>query len=86
MVTVAERLAEIEERYGRTSLVVRALDQARETILTMVERTEARRRVSERSLTHPRSAGTGTVDLDVIVGLTVLARMPAASTLRRRTA
>jgi hypothetical protein len=45
MVTVAERLAEIEERYGRTSLVVRALDQARETILTMVERTEARRRV-----------------------------------------
>jgi hypothetical protein len=44
-VTVAQRLAEIEERYGPTSLVVRSLEQARETIVAMVDRTEARSRV-----------------------------------------
>jgi hypothetical protein len=44
-VTVAERLAEIEERYGPRSLVVRSLKQARDSIVAMVDRTEARRRV-----------------------------------------
>jgi hypothetical protein len=39
---VAERLGEIERRYGRASLVVRALEQASETIVAMVERTEER--------------------------------------------
>jgi hypothetical protein len=41
-VSVAERLGEIERRYGRASLVVRALEQASETLLAMVERTEQR--------------------------------------------
>jgi hypothetical protein len=44
-VIVAERFAEIEERYGPASLVVRSLEQARDTIVAMVDRTEARRRV-----------------------------------------
>ena len=41
-VSVAERLGEIERRYGSASLVVGALEQASETILAMVERTEQR--------------------------------------------
>lgn len=41
-VSVAERLGEIERRYGPASLVVRALEQASDTILAMVERTEQR--------------------------------------------
>jgi len=41
-VSVAERLGEIERRYGSASLVVRSLGQASETILAMVERTELR--------------------------------------------
>jgi hypothetical protein len=39
-VTPAQRLAEIERRYGRTSLVVLALENASETLATMVGRTE----------------------------------------------
>ena len=49
-VTVAQRLGEIERRYGRTSLVVRALEQASEAILAMVERTEVR-------LSHRKDGG-----------------------------
>jgi hypothetical protein len=41
-VTVVERLEEIERRYGSASLVVRALDDASETVLGMVRRTESR--------------------------------------------
>jgi hypothetical protein len=41
-VTPAERLAEIERRYGRASLVVRALENASDTLLAMVGRTERR--------------------------------------------
>jgi len=41
-VTVAERLAEIERRYGRASRVVRALESASGMLLAMVERTERR--------------------------------------------
>ena len=41
-VNVAERVGEIERRYGAASLVVRALEQASESILAMVERTERR--------------------------------------------
>jgi HD superfamily phosphodiesterase len=41
-VTVVERLVEIERRYGRGSLVVRALERASDTLLAMVERTEQR--------------------------------------------
>ncbi|MGH2499792.1 MAG: HD domain-containing protein [Candidatus Limnocylindria bacterium] len=41
-VTVAERLSEIERRYGPTSLVVRALERASDTLLGMMARTEAR--------------------------------------------
>ena len=41
-VSVAERLREIERRYGRASPVVRALEHGSETILAMVERTEER--------------------------------------------
>jgi hypothetical protein len=41
-VTVAERLGEIERRYGRSSLVVRALESASDTLRAMVERTERR--------------------------------------------
>jgi hypothetical protein len=41
-VTPAERLAEIERRYGRTSLVVRALANASDTLAAMVGRTEQR--------------------------------------------
>jgi hypothetical protein len=41
-VTVLERLGEIERRYGHTSLVVRALERASETLLEMVARTEQR--------------------------------------------
>jgi len=41
-VTVAERLSEIEQRYGSTSLVVRALERASETLFGMVARTEGR--------------------------------------------
>jgi hypothetical protein len=42
LVTVAERVAEIERRYGPTSLVVRALEQASETIFAAAKRTERR--------------------------------------------
>ncbi len=38
--TVAERLNEIESRYGHESLVVRALKSASDSLLTSVERTE----------------------------------------------
>ena len=41
-VTVAERLAEIERRYGDGSLVVRALENASDTLVAMVARTEQR--------------------------------------------
>jgi HD domain len=41
-VSVAERLHEIERRYGRASLVVGALQQGSEAILATVERTEQR--------------------------------------------
>jgi len=41
-VTVLERLAEIERRYGRASLVVHALESASDTLLEMVRRTERR--------------------------------------------
>jgi hypothetical protein len=41
-VSVAERLGEIQRRYGPANLVVRALEQASQTILAMVERTEDR--------------------------------------------
>lgn len=41
-VTPGERLAEIERRYGAASLVVRALANASDTLLGMVERTEQR--------------------------------------------
>jgi hypothetical protein len=41
-VTVAERLGEIERRYGRASLVVRALERASDALVAMVERTEHR--------------------------------------------
>jgi len=41
-VTVAERLGEIERRYGRASVVVRALKSASDTLLAIVERTEQR--------------------------------------------
>jgi hypothetical protein len=41
-VTVAERLAEIERRYGDGSLVVRALENASGTLVAMVARTEQR--------------------------------------------
>jgi hypothetical protein len=41
-VTVAERLGEIERRYGPTSLVVRALERASDALLGMVARTEQR--------------------------------------------
>lgn len=40
--SVAERLREIERRYGRESVVVRALDGASEALSGMVARTEAR--------------------------------------------
>lgn len=45
-VTPAERLAEIERRYGAASLVVRALANASDTLRGMVERTEQRLAVS----------------------------------------
>jgi HD domain-containing protein len=48
-VTVAERLGEIERRYGRASLVVRALERASDNLLVMVERTE--RRLASRPVT-----------------------------------
>jgi HD superfamily phosphodiesterase len=41
-VTVADRLGEIERRYGRASPVVRALETASDTLLAMVARTERR--------------------------------------------
>src|SRR3954452_19319560 len=41
-VTVAERLGEIERRYGNGSLVVRALGEASPTLEAMVRRTQAR--------------------------------------------
>jgi HD domain len=41
-VTVAERLGEIERRYGPTSPVVRALERASDTLHGMVARTEQR--------------------------------------------
>ena len=41
-VTVAERLGEIERRYGTESLVVRALEDASLTLEAMIRRTEAR--------------------------------------------
>lgn len=41
-VNVAERLGEIQQRYGSTSPVVCALERASETVLTMVRRTEER--------------------------------------------
>jgi HD domain len=41
-VTPVERLAEIEHRYGRSSLVVRALANASGTLAAMVNRTEER--------------------------------------------
>ena len=41
-VTVAERLGEIERRYGTGSLVVRALEDASPTLEAMIGRTEAR--------------------------------------------
>jgi HD superfamily phosphodiesterase len=41
-VTMTERLGEIERRYGRESPVVRALQEASETLRAMVERTEQR--------------------------------------------
>jgi hypothetical protein len=50
-VTAAERLAEIEARYGHESIVVRALTKASEALRGEVERTE--RRLAGRS---PRSA------------------------------
>jgi len=40
--SVADRLGEIERRYGTASLVVRTLARASETILAMVQRTEQR--------------------------------------------
>jgi HD domain len=40
--TVAERLEEIERRYGPASLVVRSLNTASRPLLAMVERTERR--------------------------------------------
>jgi len=40
--SVAERLSEIESRYGLDSVVVRALDTASESLLAAVERTEDR--------------------------------------------
>ena len=40
--TVAERLLEIERRYGPASLVVRSLNTATRPLLAMVERTERR--------------------------------------------
>jgi HD domain-containing protein len=42
LVTVAERLGEIERRYGHTSPVVRALARASDALSGMVARTEAR--------------------------------------------
>ena len=50
-VTPAERLAEIERRYGRTSPVVRALANASDTLAAMVGRTE--RRLAECYPTSP---------------------------------
>jgi hypothetical protein len=50
-VTVAERLGEIERRYGSASLVVRALEAASDTLRAMVTRTE------ERLAAQPRPAG-----------------------------
>jgi HD superfamily phosphodiesterase len=41
-VTVAERLGEIERRYGPDSLVARALNDASETLFAMAARTEGR--------------------------------------------
>jgi hypothetical protein len=41
-VTVAERLSEIERRYGSASLVVRALEAASDALSEMVARTEER--------------------------------------------
>jgi hypothetical protein len=41
-VSVAERLGEIERRYGPASLVVRTLEQASQTLVGMVARTERR--------------------------------------------
>jgi hypothetical protein len=41
-VTVAERLREIERRYGRGSVVVSALEKAEDALLAMVHRTEER--------------------------------------------
>ena len=41
-VSVAERLVDIERRYGPESLVVRALDDASTVLQAMVERTEQR--------------------------------------------
>jgi hypothetical protein len=49
-VTPAERLAEIERRYGRTSLVVRALSNASGTLAAMVGRTEQRLAECHRAL------------------------------------
>jgi hypothetical protein len=40
--TVEERLGEIERRYGRTSVVVRALEAASDALFAMVRRTEER--------------------------------------------
>jgi HD domain len=50
-VSVAERLGEIERRYGRASTVVRALESASDTLLAMVARTE-RRLTDERARTR----------------------------------
>jgi hypothetical protein len=49
-VTPDERFAEIELRYGRTSLVVRALESASESLGAMVGRTERHLVQSRRAL------------------------------------
>jgi putative nucleotidyltransferase with HDIG domain len=48
-VSVAQRLAEIEARYGEESVVVRALEQASVSLSGMIERTEQRVRCGRRS-------------------------------------
>ena len=59
-VTATERLNEIERRYGAGSLVVRALEDASETLFAMVRRTEAR--LARQPILTGELAGTSWAD------------------------